>query len=236
MRAADPDTGLAFACRFSDKLVSHQLGGPEISVVMGGRRCSSFHQIPVYIYIPSLTLFAILASLSLFSLSNPCFLLRSSSSSMVFPGEQKSLPLHPPLPIFDDDIPQQYIWPDEEKPTPDASEVLVLPVIDLHDAQTLKTVSLVREACKRHGFFQVVNHGVDPDLLSEAHRLALEFFQLPLEEKQRVQRKPGESCGYASSFTGRFTSKLPWKETLSFRYSPSSANEECGVIASYEYV
>ncbi|KAG0501364.1 hypothetical protein HPP92_001436 [Vanilla planifolia] len=45
---------------------------------------------------------------------------------------------------------------------------------------------------------------------------------MPLREKQRAQRKPEEICGYASSFTGRFSSKLPWKETLSFCFSPSS--------------
>jgi gibberellin 20-oxidase len=46
-----------------------------------------------------------------------------------------------------------------------------------------------------------------------------DFFELPLFQKQRAQRKTGEHCGYASSFTGRFSSKLPWKETLSFQFS-----------------
>lgn len=45
------------------------------------------------------------------------------------------------------------------------------------------------------------------------------FFGMPLVEKERALRKSGDHCGYASSFTGRFSSKLPWKETLSFRYS-----------------
>ncbi|CAA6673837.1 unnamed protein product [Spirodela intermedia] len=99
----------------------------------------------------------------------------------------------------------------------------------------MKVASLVREACERHGFFQVVNHGVDPGLLADAHRRVMGFFQMPLEEKQRAQRKRGESCGYASSFTGRFTSKLPWKETLSFRYSPSSpsSGSDGGNVLAY---
>ncbi|KAH0707224.1 hypothetical protein KY290_011781 [Solanum tuberosum] len=33
------------------------------------------------------------------------------------------------------------------------------------------------------------------------------------------QRKICEHCGHASSFTGRFSSELPWKETLYLRYS-----------------
>ncbi|KAI4320049.1 hypothetical protein MLD38_033571 [Melastoma candidum] len=43
----------------------------------------------------------------------------------------------------------------------------------------------------------------------------------------RAQRKPGEHCGYASSFTGRFQTKLPWKETLSFNYSAEEDASNC---------
>ena len=55
------------------------------------------------------------------------------------------------------------------------------------------------------------------------------FFGLPLEEKKRGERKFGESGGYASSFTGRFASKLPWKETISFRY----CDEEKNIVGDY---
>lgn len=121
-------------------------------------------------------------------------------------------------------IPAQFIWPDAEKPCVNAPEFQV-PLIDLggflsDDPAAVKEASrLVDEACQKHGFFLAVNHGVDSRLISEAHRYMDDFFQLPLSEKQRAQRKVGEHCGYASSFTGRFSTKLPWKETLSFRYS-----------------
>ncbi|XP_062213914.1 gibberellin 20 oxidase 1-D-like [Phragmites australis] len=126
-------------------------------------------------------------------------------------------------------IPQQFIWPADESPTPDAAAELPVPLIDLGgllsgDAGVAdEVVRQVGEACELHGFFQVVNHGIDPALLAEAHRCMDAFFTLPLPEKQRAQRRQGESCGYASSFTGRFACKLPWKETLSFRYSASPA-------------
>lgn len=121
-------------------------------------------------------------------------------------------------------IPKQFIWPDEEKPCANAPELQV-PLIDLGgflsgDPVAAKEASrLVGEACRKHGFFLVVNHGVDSRLMADAHRYMDNFFELPLSEKQRAQRRLGEHCGYASSFTGRFSSKLPWKETLSFRYS-----------------
>ncbi|KAF8708836.1 hypothetical protein HU200_030226 [Digitaria exilis] len=126
------------------------------------------------------------------------------------------------------DIPQEFIWPSDESPTPEAAEELAVPLIDLSGgAANPEVVRQVGDACALHGFFQVVNHGIDPELVADAHRCMDAFFTRPLAEKQRAQRRPGDSCGYASSFTGRFATKLPWKETLSFRsYSPASAGGE----------
>ncbi|XP_077221722.1 gibberellin 20 oxidase 1-D-like [Tasmannia lanceolata] len=123
-------------------------------------------------------------------------------------------------------IPTQFIWPEEEKAGLDEKELLV-PVIDLSGflsgdpVSASETARFIGEACEKHGFFQVINHQIDSQLISDVHNHLDAFFTMPLSEKQRVQRKPGESSGYASSFTGRFSSKLPWKETLSFPYSSS---------------
>ncbi|XP_058075007.1 gibberellin 20 oxidase 1-D-like [Magnolia sinica] len=128
---------------------------------------------------------------------------------------------------YETNIPVQFIWPEEEKPSLKAEELLV-PLIDLQcflGESSDEAVRLAGEACRKHGFFQVINHGVDARLINEAHRCVDYFFTMPLTEKMRAQRKPGESCGYASSFTGRFSSKLPWKETLSFQYSPSPQDD-----------
>lgn len=121
-------------------------------------------------------------------------------------------------------IPKQFIWPDDEKPCL-VTEELTLPLIDLREffsgdpSAAQQASRLVGEACRSHGFFLVVNHGIDTNLISNAHRNMDAFFDLPLFEKQKAQRKTGEASGYASSFTGRFSTKLPWKETLSFGYS-----------------
>ncbi|KAG0448029.1 hypothetical protein HPP92_028031, partial [Vanilla planifolia] len=141
-----------------------------------------------------------------------------------------------PPPVFDaavlsrqSEIPVQFVWPEEDKPTPDTHEELHVPLIDLggfNSDQPEVAAEVVRQvgvACAEHGFFQVVNHGVPYELVSEAQRCMESFFSMPLCEKERAKRKPGESCGYASSFTGRFSSKLPWKETLSFSFSPFSS-------------
>nr|AIW04422.1 gibberellin 20-oxidase family protein GA20ox [Betula luminifera] len=120
-------------------------------------------------------------------------------------------------------IPSQFIWPDHEKPRAELPE-LIVPPIDLQgflagDPQAVSNASrLVNEACKKHGFFLAINHGIDTKLIAKAHLFMDDFFGMTISEKQRAQRKIGDHCGYASSFTGRFSSKLPWKETLSFRY------------------
>ncbi|KAH0673744.1 hypothetical protein KY284_024831 [Solanum tuberosum] len=121
-------------------------------------------------------------------------------------------------------IPTQYIWPDDEKPCVVAHKLHV-PLIDLRGffsgdpAAAEQASRLVGEACKIHGFFLVVNHEVDANLVSYANHSVDMFFGIPLYEKKKYQRKIGEYCGYASSFTGRCSLKLPWKETLSLRYS-----------------
>lgn len=163
----------------------------------------------------------------------PPFLLTSPSVSPTIDTKSRQNPL-----IFDasflqneSSIPQQFVWPEDEKPCcgPPPPQLHV-PPIDLkgflsHEPIAMSNASrLVDLACRKHGFFQVINHGIDSRLINEAHKIMDYFFRMPLLEKQRAQRRAGEYCGYASSFTNRFSSKLPWKETLSFRYS---ADPQC---------
>ncbi|KAL5198302.1 hypothetical protein ABZP36_001814 [Zizania latifolia] len=143
-----------------------------------------------------------------------------------------------------EDIPAQFVWPADEAPDADGAvvEEITIPVVNLGEFLADAAAGAERdcgggggigravaEACERHGFFQVVNHGVDPALLAEAYRCCDAFYERPLAEKQRAAR--GENHGYASSFTGRFDSKLPWKETLSFNCS--AAPENSRMVADY---
>ncbi|GAB2271621.1 hypothetical protein Dimus_006451 [Dionaea muscipula] len=142
---------------------------------------------------------------------------------------QHSQPLEPL--VFDAsvhheaDIPSQFIWPDDES-SDGEQRILHVPPINIggflsgDPLEVSKAITLVDEACKKHGFFLVVNHGVDPSLLAKALKLMDFFFGMPLHRKQSVcKRETHDHWGYASSFTGRFTSKLPWKETLTLAYS-----------------
>ncbi|KAJ8771466.1 hypothetical protein K2173_026643 [Erythroxylum novogranatense] len=150
--------------------------------------------------------------------------------------EQTPLVFDAKVLMYQSNIPQQFIWPDHEKPCVNAPELQV-PLIDLggflsgDPVAATEASRLVGEACQKHGFFLVVNHGVDKRLISHAHRYMDNFFELPLCEKQRAQRRTGEHCGYASSFTGRFSSKLPWKETLSFRFAAEKSSPK--IVQNY---
>ncbi|CAH1430319.1 unnamed protein product [Lactuca virosa] len=96
-------------------------------------------------------------------------------------------------------IPEQFIWPDHEKPNSQKAKELAVPLVDLRGflsgrASSAKEASvIVGEACKKHGFFLVTNHGVDASLIVDAHRYMDLFFELPFLDKQRVQRKLGEN-------------------------------------------
>ncbi|XVE77015.1 hypothetical protein DITRI_Ditri13aG0028000 [Diplodiscus trichospermus] len=143
---------------------------------------------------------------------------------------------HQPL-VFDasilrseTEIPSQFIWPDHQKPSLQVPVLENIPTVDMgvllsgDPLAVSKVVELVKEACKKYGFFLVVNHGVDPGLIEKAYQYMDLFFGMELSEKQKAQIKVGERYGYTSSFVGRFSSKLPWKETMFLPYSSGSQN------------
>ncbi|XP_077213972.1 gibberellin 20 oxidase 1-B-like [Tasmannia lanceolata] len=119
-------------------------------------------------------------------------------------------------------IPKQFIWP-----TIDRAHTLGElhePLVDLrgflrgNEEAKRHAAELVRTSCQSHGFFQVINHGIDPSLIQSARDHIEAFFKLPLNRKLSAGRKPGSMWGYAGAHADRFSSKLPWKETLSFGY------------------
>ncbi|KAF5208212.1 Gibberellin 20-oxidase protein [Thalictrum thalictroides] len=125
-------------------------------------------------------------------------------------------------------IPREFIWP--QRDLVHSVRALKEPLVDLQgvlrgeDREILKAAQLIREACLKHGFFQVTNHGVDARLISAAHEHMDAFFKLPISEKLKVSKKPGSLSGYSNAHATRFSSQLPWKETLSFGYHENDSN------------
>lgn len=69
---------------------------------------------------------------------------------------------------------------------------------------------------------QVVNHGVDGELMARMEALAMEFFMLPLEEKERYPMAPGSVQGYGHAFVFSADQKLDWCNMLGLGLEPPS--------------
>ncbi|XP_066349983.1 flavanone 3-dioxygenase 2-like [Miscanthus floridulus] len=83
-----------------------------------------------------------------------------------------------------------------------------LPVVDLAPFFTddggvsrASATEAVRQACRTHGFFRAVNHGVPAHLMARALELSAAFFALPDEDKARARAAEGSKAplpaGYA---------------------------------------
>ncbi|KAH9777123.1 diox n domain-containing protein-related [Citrus sinensis] len=76
------------------------------------------------------------------------------------------------------------------------TEALQLPVIDLSSPDRLSTAKSIRQACIDYGFFYLVNHGVEEELISQMFNESKKFFSLQLEDKMKLARK--EHRGYTA--------------------------------------
>jgi len=92
----------------------------------------------------------------------------------------------------------------------------VLPVIDLSQREGVP--ALLREACRAHGFFYIVGHGIDAALGDRLEHRSREFFALDPAHKMRWRMALGGRAwrGYFPA-GGELTSGRPdWKEGLYF--------------------
>ena len=62
-----------------------------------------------------------------------------------------------------------------------------------HKAMKAEFLQALGEACRDKGFFQLTNHGVDPELQRRIFAASKELFELPLEEKLKAKLVPGKS-------------------------------------------
>lgn len=98
----------------------------------------------------------------------------------------------------------------EHRPKHAITEAENVPLIDLSVESNL--VAEIRDACKKWGFFQVVNHGVSLELRRSIESAAKEFFALSPEEKGKVNRDETNSLGYYDS---EHTKNVrDWKEVI----------------------
>ncbi|XP_027364356.1 flavanone 3-dioxygenase 3 [Abrus precatorius] len=88
-------------------------------------------------------------------------------------------------------VPQQYVIPTLHRSNLAPKEYANVAVIDVAAlknglATRSRAIQQIRDACRRLGFFQVVNHGVNESVLNEAISVASKFFDLPTKEKVKL--------------------------------------------------
>ncbi|EFJ28146.1 2-oxoacid-dependent dioxygenase [Selaginella moellendorffii] len=138
-------------------------------------------------------------------------------------GDEKGQAIQELLKSCPKTVPQRFVQPDGYGPRDRRCTTLGLeiPVIDmLHDRSTM--LRELKEACQDWGFFQVVNHGVDMEVVRNLRRLAYEFYVMPSQEKRKWRRKTGESAGYGA-FGKSSDGTSDWVDTLCMYLSPESA-------------
>jgi len=131
-----------------------------------------------------------------------------------------------------DSIPERYIKPCTDRPSYESSnfdDANNIPIIDLGglsdhhvSSSILKQIS---DACKEWGFFQITNHGVNPDLMDRARETWRQFFHLPMEVKQQYANSPKTYEGYGSRLGIEKGAILDWSDYYYLHYLPLSLKD-----------
>ncbi|KZV14843.1 putative 2-oxoglutarate/Fe(II)-dependent dioxygenase [Dorcoceras hygrometricum] len=124
-----------------------------------------------------------------------------------------------------DHVPRKYILPVSERPNVINTEIssdsqinLQLPVIDFAElqgcnrSQALKSLA---HACENYGFFQLVNHGIPDEIVSNMVNVSRRFFELPLSEREKYMSADTTSpVRYGTSFNQAVDGVFCWRDFL----------------------
>ncbi|KAI4354531.1 hypothetical protein L6164_003384 [Bauhinia variegata] len=122
-------------------------------------------------------------------------------------------------------VPQRYVRSQEEMDKIiDMSHLSSeIPVIDLSLLSCGNKEELLKldAACKEWGFFQLVNHGVPKEVLQRMKNSAAEFFELPVEEKNKFAMPPNDIQGYGHAYVVSEEQILDWSDALIYVVYPT---------------
>ncbi|CAL4994088.1 unnamed protein product [Urochloa decumbens] len=115
-------------------------------------------------------------------------------------------------------LPERYVLPASERPGDGLGRVR-LPVVDLErlrdPAYRAAVIKGLDAACHDYGFFQVVNHGVDLEVITGLLDVARRFFELPLPRRARYMSADVRApVRYGTSFNQAKDAVLFWRDFL----------------------
>ncbi|XP_073156998.1 probable 2-oxoglutarate-dependent dioxygenase SLC1 [Henckelia pumila] len=129
-------------------------------------------------------------------------------------------------------VPRKYILPVSERPNvtncdkstePDID--LQLPVIDFAELQGCNRSQVLKSlayACQNYGFFQLVNHGIPDEIISNMVNVSRRFFELPLAEREKYMSADTSSpVRYGTSFNQANDGVFCWRDFLKLVCHPS---------------
>lgn len=123
-------------------------------------------------------------------------------------------------------IPAEFIRPEKEQPalTTFRGPAPEIPTVDLSDPDQENLVRSIANASREWGIFQVVNHGIPTDVISNLQAAGKAFFQLTQEEKEAYAKPPcGQSIeGYGNKLQKDLDGKKAWVDHLFHRIWPPS--------------
>ncbi|CAN8233420.1 unnamed protein product [Cochlearia groenlandica] len=116
-----------------------------------------------------------------------------------------------------------------------------IPVIDLSDHDV---TTLIGNACKKWGAFQIENHGVSKKILDDIENLSKTLFEMPSERKLEAASSDKGVSGYGEPRFSLFFDKKMWSEGFtvadgSYRHHfislwPNDYTKHCEIIEEYK--
>ncbi|CAI9108493.1 OLC1v1008091C1 [Oldenlandia corymbosa var. corymbosa] len=123
-------------------------------------------------------------------------------------------------------VESRFIRDEDERPKvahnqfSDEIPIISLKGLDGDDGQRAEIRTKMAEALEDWGVFQVVDHGVDDELISYMVRLSNAFFALPPQGKLRFEMSGGNKGGFFVSSHFRGQAVQNWREALSYYTYP----------------
>ncbi|KAM0918498.1 hypothetical protein ACQ4PT_009012 [Festuca glaucescens] len=128
-----------------------------------------------------------------------------------------------------DELPSRYVVCDHGRPTSAVASDDSIPVVDLSrlSSGAADEAAKLRSALQNWGLFLAVGHGIEPALLGEMMAVTTNFFNLPLEEKQKYTnlvggKKEHQLQGYGGDMILSETQVLDCSDRFYLNVEPES--------------